>query len=309
MQIGVDLGGTKIEAIALSPSGETLVRRRVATPREDYGATIGAIAGLVTGIEKELGSRASVGIGIPGAFSAASGLIKNSNSTWLLGKPLDRDLAARLRRPLRITNDANCLTVSEATNGAAAGASVVFGVIIGTGVGGGIAINGRPHVGRNAIAGEWGHFSLPWPQPEEIPGPPCYCGKRGCVETFLSGPGLARDYSAATGTSITAAEVASRAAEGEEAANDALTRYEDRLARALAPVINILDPEVIVLGGGVSNIGRLYENVPKLLPRHVFSDQLETRLVKATHGDSSGVFGAAYLWRPEELSHALGEAD
>lgn len=307
MQIGVDLGGTKIEAIALSHGGETLIRRRIPTPREDYEATLSAIAGLVIELEEELGRRASVGIGIPGAFSAASGLVKNCNSTWLLGKPLDHDLTARLGRPLRITNDANCLTVSEATNGAAAGARVVFGVIIGTGVGGGIAIDGRPHVGKNAIAGEWGHFPLPWPQPEELPGPPCYCGKRGCVETFLSGPGLARDYAAATGTRLTAAEIASRAAEGEEAANEALTRYEDRLARALVPVINILDPEVIVLGGGVSNIERLYENVPRLLPRYVFSDQLATQLVKATHGDSSGVFGAAHLWQPEELSHALGE--
>lgn len=307
MQIGVDLGGTKIEAVALTGDGETLIRRRIATPRDDYGATVGAIAGLVDQIEGELGERGSVGIGIPGAFSAASGLIKNANSTWLLGKPLDRDLTNRLGRPLRITNDANCLTVSEATNGAAAGAAMVFGVIIGTGVGGGIAINGRPHVGKNAIAGEWGHFSLPWPQPEELPGAPCYCGKFGCVETFLSGPGLARDYAAATGETVTAAEVALRADKKEDAAYEALARYENRLARALTPVIDILDPDVIVLGGGVSNIDRLYRNVPRLLPQFVFSDHVATKLVKAIHGDSSGVFGAAHLWRPEELSHALGE--
>ena len=308
MQIGVDLGGTKIEAVALARSGETLIRRRIPTPRDDYDATLGAITGLIGEIEGELGDRGSVGIGIPGAFSAASGLIKNSNSTWLLGRPLDRDLAARLHRPLRITNDANCLTVSEATNGAAAGAGVVFGVIIGTGVGGGIALNGRPHLGKNAIAGEWGHFSLPWPRPEELPGRPCYCGKRGCVETFLSGPGLARDYEAATGNTITAAELALRADQGEKAADEALARYEHRLARALTPVINILDPEIIVLGGGVSNIDRLYRNVPRLLPEFVFSDHVDTKLVKAVHGDSSGVFGAAHLWRAEELPHALGAA-
>lgn len=307
MRIGVDLGGTKIEAIAIADDGQTLIRRRIATPRNDYQATVCAVADLVGEIEREFSERGSVGIGIPGAFSAASGLVKNANSTWLLGQPFDRDLAARLGRPLRITNDANCLTVSEAVNGAAAGAAVVFGVIIGTGVGGGIAIDGRPHVGRNAIAGEWGHCPLPWPRPEELPGPPCYCGKRGCVETFLSGPGMALDYANATGESLTAAEVAARAAAGEAGASAALARYEDRIARALATVINILDPDVIVLGGGVSNIERLYRNVPQLLPRYVFSDQVETGLVKATHGDSSGVFGAAYLWGADELARALGE--
>ncbi len=307
MQIGVDLGGTKIEAIALASDGDTLIRRRVATPRQDYGATITAISDLIKDIESELGIRGSVGIGIPGAFSAATGLVKNSNSTWLLDRPLDRDLAGLLERPLRITNDANCMTVSEASNGAAAGASVVFGVIIGTGVGGGIAINGRPHIGRNAIAGEWGHSSLPWPEPDEQAGNPCYCGKRDCVETFLSGPGLARDYAALSGIKTTAAEVAERAEAGESKACLALERYENRLARGLAAVINVLDPDVIVLAGGVSNIERLYRNVPELLPRFVFSDQVTTPIVKATHGDSSGVFGAAQLWRPEELPQALAD--
>ncbi len=308
MQIGVDLGGTKIEAVAIDRNGATLVRRRVPTPREDYAATIAAISALVEEIERELGTRGSVGIGIPGAFSASSGLVKNCNSTWLLGKPLDKDLAARLGRPLRITNDANCLTVSEATNGAAAGAGIAFGVILGTGVGGGVAINGRPHVGRNAIAGEWGHMSLPWPQPDELPGPPCYCGLSGCVETFLSGPGLARDFKAATGQKATAAEIAERAESGDPAANAALERFEDRLARALAPVINLLDPDVIVLGGGVSNIDRLYTNVPALLPRYVFSDQVVTPIVKAAHGDSSGVFGAAHLWPAGEAPLPKREA-
>lgn len=307
MQIGVDLGGTKIEAVALASDGDTLIRRRVATPRQDYGATIAAISDLVKGIESELGARGSVGVGIPGAFSASTGLIKNSNSTWLLDRQLDRDLAMLLERPLRITNDANCMTVSEANNGAAAGALVVFGVIIGTGVGGGIAINGRPHVGPNAIAGEWGHSSLPWPKPDEQTGIPCYCGKQDCVETFLSGPGLARDYATISGTQITAGEVAKRADAGEPQACLAMERYENRLARGLAAVINVLDPEVIVLGGGVSNIKRLYRNVPSLLPEYVFSDQVTTPIVKAAHGDSSGVFGAAQLWRPEELPQALDD--
>jgi len=308
MQIGVDLGGTKIEAVAIDRNGATLVRRRVPTPREDYAATIAAISALVEEIERELGTRGTVGIGIPGAFSASSGLVKNCNSTWLLGQPLDKDLAARLGRPLRITNDANCLTVSEATNGAAAGAEIVFGVILGTGVGGGVAINGRPHVGRNAIGGEWGHMSMPWPRPEELPGPPCYCGLSGCVETFLSGPGLARDFEAATGSKATAAEIAEQAESGDPAANAALERFEDRLARALAPVINLLDPDVIVLGGGVSNIDRLYTNVPPLLPRYVFSDQVVTPIVKAAHGDSSGVFGAAHLWPAGETALPKREA-
>ena len=308
MRIGVDLGGTKIEAAALGLDGAVLARRRVATPREDYGATLGAIVGLVQQVEREIGHRGSVGVGIPGALSAATGLIKNASSTWLLGKPLDRDLAAALGRPVRLMNDANCLALSEAADGAAAGLTVVFGVILGTGVGGGIAVAGRPVVGCNAIAGEWGHNPLPWPTPEERPGAACYCGKQGCIETFLSGPNLARDYREAGGEAITAQQLAGRAEAGEAAALAALARYEDRLARALSGVINILDPDALVLGGGLSNLDRLYRNLPQLLPRYVFSDHVATRILKARHGDSSGVFGAARLWRPEELPDALAAA-
>jgi len=305
MRIGVDLGGTKIEAAALGPHDEVLARQRLATPREDYAATIGAIVGLVQQVEDRLGSRGSVGVGIPGALSSTSGLIKNASATWLLDRPLDRDLAAALRRPVRLMNDANCLALSEAADGAAAGLAVVFGVILGTGVGGGIAVGGRAVVGCNAIAGEWGHNPLPWPTDDERPGPSCYCGKHGCIETFLSGPNLARDYREAGGEAITAKELAGRAEAGEPAALAALARYEDRLARALSGVINILDPDALVLGGGLSNLDRLYRNLPTLLPRYVFSDHVATRVLKAKHGDSSGVFGAARLWRPEELEAAL----
>ena len=308
MRIGVDLGGTKIEAAALGPDGTVLARRRLATPRGDYAATIGATVGLVQQVESEIGHRGSVGVGIPGALSATSGLIKNASSTWLLGRPLDRDLAAALGRPVRLMNDANCLAVSEAADGAAAGLAVVFGVILGTGVGGGIVVAGRPLVGCNAIAGEWGHNPLPWPTPAERPGAACYCGKQGCIETFLSGPNLARDYHEAGGEAITAQQLAARAEAGEPAALAALARYEDRLARALAGVINILDPDALVLGGGLSNLDRLYRNLPGLLPRYVFSDHVSTRVLKARHGDSSGVFGAARLWRQEELPDALAAA-
>jgi fructokinase len=308
MRIGVDLGGTKIEAAALGPDGTVLARRRLATPRGDYAATLGAIVGLVQQVESEIGHRGSVGVGIPGALSATSGLIKNASSTWLLGRPLDRDLAAALGRPVRLMNDANCLALSEAADGAAAGLAVVFGVILGTGVGGGIVVAGRPLVGCNAIAGEWGHNPLPWPTPAERPGAACYCGKQGCIETFLSGPNLARDYHEAGGEAITAQQLAARAEAGEPAALAALARYEDRLARALAGVINILDPDALVLGGGLSNLDRLYRNLPGLLPRYVFSDHVSTRMLKARHGDSSGVFGAARLWRQEELPDALAAA-
>jgi fructokinase len=308
MRIGIDLGGTKIEAAALESDGTVVARRRVATPRGDYEATIGAIVGLVQQVEAEAGGSGSVGVGIPGALSSTTGLIKNASATWLLGRPLDRDLAAALKRPVRLMNDANCLALSEAADGAAAGRGVVFGVILGTGVGGGIVVAGRPLIGCNAIAGEWGHNPLPWPTPEERPGPACYCGKQGCIETFLSGPGLARDYREAGGDAITAQELAARAENGEPAALAALERYEDRLARALAGVINILDPDALVLGGGLSNLDRLYRNLPALLPRYVFSDHVATRVLKARHGDSSGVFGAARLWRPEELPGALAAA-
>lgn len=313
MQIGVDLGGTKIEAAALAPDGTLLTRRRRATPREDYAATIGAIVALVQQVEAETGRRGSIGVGIPGALSTTTGLIKNASATWLLGHPLDRDLAAALGRPVRLMNDANCLAVSEAADGAAAGCGVVFGVILGTGVGGGLALAGRPLVGRNAIAGEWSHNPLPWPRDDERPGPACYCGKQGCIETFLSGPNLARDYRAAAGDApdapfVDAAAVVARAEAGEPAALAALERYEDRLARALATVINIVDPDAVVLGGGVSNVDRLYRTLPALLPRYVFSDHVSTPVLKARHGDSSGVFGAARLWLPDELGAALAEA-
>ena len=244
------------------------------------------------GIEQELGVRGTVGVGIPGTISPATGLIKNSNSTWLIGRPLAEDLPRLLDRPIRFANDANCFALSEATDGAAAGADVVFGVIIGTGTGGGVVIHRQVLVGANAIGGEWGHNPLPAPRGHESPGPRCYCGRSGCIETFLSGPGLARDYAESGGASVTAQEVAARAAAGEALADAALARYEERMARALASVINLLDPDVIVLGGGLSNIDRLYDRVPRLWSPHIFSDRVTTRLVRAMHGDSSGVRGA-----------------
>lgn len=295
--IGVDLGGTKIEAIALDRDGGVLVRRRVPTPAGDYHATLRAIAALVADIEAGLGATGTVGIGTPGAVSRATGLIRNSNSTCLNGQPLPQDLERSLDRPVRLANDADCFTLSEAADGAAAGASVVFGVIIGTGVGGGVVVHGRLLAGPNAIAGEWGHNPLPWPQPDEWPGSPCYCGKRGCIETLLSGPGMSGEHHAVTGERLTPGEIVARAQGGDEHCEAALVRYEDRLARALASVINILDPEVIVLGGGLSNLARLYANVPRSWGRYVFSDRVDTRLVPPAHGDSSGVRGAAWLWK------------
>jgi len=298
MRIGVDLGGTKIEAVALGEEGEILARRRQITPRGDYDSIIAVIADLVDGLERQLGRQGSVGIGIPGALSPASGLVKNANSTWLIGRPIDRDLSAALRRPVRVENDANCFALSEAVDGAGAGARVVFGVILGTGVGGGIVVDGHIILGHNAIAGEWGHNPLPWPGEGEKPGPPCYCGRRGCIETFLSGPGLARDYPKAGGGDLSAEQIASRALKGDPMAEATLLRYEDRLARALATVINVVDPEVIVLGGGLSNLDRLYGALPEKLPAHVFSDRLDTPVLPPRHGDSSGVRGAAWLWPP-----------
>jgi fructokinase len=295
MRIGVDLGGTKIEAIALGPGGRELARRRIPTPR-DYHATLAAIVELVAGIERQVGERGSIGVGTPGAISPATGFIKNSNSTWLNGQPLDRDLATALGRPVRLMNDANCFALSEASDGAAAGDGVVFGVILGTGVGGGIVVHGRCLEGPNRIAGEWGHNPLPWPKSEELPGPPCYCGKRGCIETFLSGPGFERDHVAAGGEVLASPDIVARAAADDTLATRSLARYADRLARALASVINIVDPDIIVLGGGMSNIGALYDLVRERLPRHVFSDQVGTRVVRNQHGDSSGVRGAAWLW-------------
>lgn len=296
MRIGIDLGGTKIEGIALDDLGQTRVRRRITAPRGDYGETLRAVTGLVAVIESELTTVATIGVGIPGTISPATGLVKNSNSTWLNGTPLAHDLPKLLERPVRFANDANCFALSEATDGAAAGASSVFGVIVGTGTGGGIAIDGRVVVGTNAIAGEWGHNSLPWPRPGESPGNGCYCGRSGCIETFLSGPGLSRDYEAASGSKATPEEIVAAAARGELNATLCLERYEDRFARALASVINVVDPDVIVLGGGLSNIDRLYSTIPSRLGAFVFSDVVVTRVVRAMHGDSSGVRGAAWLW-------------
>ena len=296
MRIGIDLGGTKIELIALDQNGLAIFRKRIATPQNDYPATLDAINTLVIEAENKTQQKASIGIGIPGAISPHSGLVKNANSTWLIGQPLQQDLAALLSREIYIANDANCFVVSEATDGAAAGAKVVFGVIIGTGTGGGIAINARPMIGQNAIGGEWGHNPLPWPKAEEQPGNKCYCGKQGCNETWLSGPGFTLDHQQRMGMGNDPQEIVQLAEQGDLIAEDSLHRYEDRMARALASIINILDPDVIVLGGGMSNLKRLYENVPKIWGKYVFSDHVATKLLPPEHGDASGVRGAAWLW-------------
>ncbi len=293
-RIGVDLGGTKIEAACLDETGAIIARQRLATPRS-YEGTLDAITELVLGLERETGRRGTAGVGIPGAASPVTGLVKNANSTWLIGKPLARDLGARLSREVRVVNDANCFAISEAADGAGAGADIVFGVILGTGVGAGIVVRRRVLEGPNLIAGEWGHNQLPWMTSDELPGPMCYCGKRGCVETFLSGPGFEQDFERATGRRLSAHEIVDAAATDADA-TAALERYHDRLARALAMVINILDPDVIVLGGGVSNTPGLAEAASAGLPRYVFSDSVLTRVVKNMHGDSSGVRGAAWLW-------------
>ena len=283
LRIGIDLGGTKIEALALDRAGREVFRKRVATPRGDYAATIAAVKKLVDGI-----GQGSVGVGIPGAESRATGLIKNANSTWLIGKPLAADLQEALGRPVRLENDANCFALSEASDGAGKGASMVFGVILGTGVGGGIVVDGKVIQGVNAIAGEWGHNPLPAPTAADLPHPECYCGRTGCIETYLSGPGLANDHERLTGKRLPTEQAVLH--------EETMRRYEERLARALAGVINVIDPHVIVLGGGMSNVARLYTEVPKLWGRHVFSDQVATRLLPPVHGDSSGVRGAAWLW-------------
>lgn len=298
MRIGIDLGGTKIEAVLLASDGSIAAKRRVATPRGHYDATIAAIVSLTRELEASAGARCTVGLAIPGTISHATGLVKNANSTWLNGRPLDRDLERALGREIRLANDANCFALSEALDGAGRGARVVFGVILGTGTGGGIVFDGRVHEGPNGVAGEWGHNPLPWPEAGELPGPECYCGRRGCIETFLSGPGLARDAAApGAAQAMPAEDVVARAAAGDTAAEQALVRYERRLAKAFASVINLLDPDVIVLGGGLSNIDRLYRNVPRLWGPWVFSDRVDTPLRKAMHGDSSGVRGAARLFQ------------
>lgn len=294
LRIGIDLGGTKIEAIALAGDDEVVPRQRIPTPRT-YEGTLDAIEQLVRNIESATGRSGSVGMGIPGTVSSRTGLVKNANSTRLIGKPLQEDLERRLDRPIRIANDANCFAVSEAVDGGGAGAPVVFGVILGTGVGGGLVIDRKPIVGVNGIAGEWGHTPLPWPRQDELPGPACYCGKHGCVEAFLSGPALEREYAAATGREASAKEIVREAERGDPLAARLMATYDDRLARSLSVVINICDPDIIVLGGGMSNTPGLAERVSLLLPRYVFSDTVDTRVVRNRHGDSSGVRGAAWL--------------
>jgi len=292
LRIGVDLGGTKIEAVAIAADGAERFRRRIDAPRGDYAASIAAIVSLVREIERFSGERPPVGVGIPGVISPATGVVKNANSTWLNGRPLHADLERALERPVRLANDANCFTLSEATDGAGAGAQVVFGVILGTGTGGGIVVGGRVLAGANAIAGEWGHNPLPWPDASELPGAPCYCGRRGCIETFLSGAGL----QAARGRSdLTAREIADAAGQSDPAAMAALETYTKRLAKSLATIVNTIDPDVIVLGGGLSNIASLYTQVPRLWSAWIFSDRVDTRLARARHGDASGVRGAAWL--------------
>ena len=302
IRIGIDLGGTKIEAVALDRGGTIRHRQRVPTPAGDYPGTIRVIRDLVEGLERELGQSGTVGVGMPGAISPATGLVKNANSTCLIGHAFDQDLTAALGRPVRLANDADCFALSEAIDGAAAGAPTVFGAILGTGVGGGVVVRGRLLAGPNAIAGEWGHSPLPWPRDDERPGARCYCGKHGCIETFVSGTGLARDHAAVTGETSSAVEIAERAEAGDARADATLRRYEDRLARALATVINLIDPHVVVLGGGVGQISRLYRTVPALWGAYVFSDTVATRLVPPRYGDSSGVRGAAWLWPPDETS-------
>ncbi len=309
MRLGVDLGGTKIEALALADDGRELVRRRVPTPRA-YGATLDAVAALVGDIARDAGApdATPVGAGIPGAIVPATGLVKNANSTWLNGRPLGRDLEARLGRPVRLTNDANCFALSEATDGAGAGGVVVFGVILGTGVGGGVVVNGACLTGANSLGGEWGHNPLPWARDDERPGPPCYCGHSGCVEQFLSGPAFARDHAAHTGETRTTYEIVDAAARGDAGALASLARYHDRLARALAAVVNLLDPDVVVLGGGMSNVPGVAEAAEAGLGAYIFSatgvaagaPPPATRVVRATYGDSSGVRGAAWLWPADE---------
>ena len=296
MRLGIDLGGTKIEIVALDDDGTVLVRERVPTPAGDYAGTIRAICGLATGVEARLGRSGTVGIATPGALSTKADVLKNSNSTVLNGKPLKRDLEAALGRPVRMENDANCLALSEAVDGAAAGERVVFGVILGTGVGGGLVIDQKVVTGRNRIAGEWGHNPLPWPRDDERPGRACYCGKSGCIETFLSGAGISSDYHARTGQKLAAHDIAEAAARGDAVASAARAAYQDRLARGLANICNILDPDVIVLGGGLSNLPHLYEVLPPLVEQYAFTLGGPPRIVKNRHGDSSGVRGVAWLW-------------
>jgi fructokinase len=306
IRIGIDLGGTKIEGLALDDGGAELARLRIPTPQHDYPATVKAIVEVVGDLERRIGGIASdrekpsVGVGIPGTIVRATGLVKNANSVWLNGQPLEHDLAEALGRPVRCANDANCLAVSEATDGAAAGAELVFAVILGTGCGGGVALNGRVHVGPNGVSGEWGHNPLPWASDDELPGPHCYCGRCGCIETWISGTGLARDHGTVhprDGKPLTGPEIVAAAEAGDNAAKDSLSRLEGRIGRALSSVVNMIDPDVIVIGGGLSKLDRIYRNVPPLIAKYVFGGgELATPVRKAMHGDASGVRGAAWLW-------------
>ena len=296
MRLGIDLGGTKTEIIALAEAGSELYRKRVDTPSGSYDAIVAAMAGLVAEAESELGRRGTVGVGIPGTISAKTGLVKNANSTALNGHPLDQDLGRALGREVRCQNDANCLALSEAVDGAGTGHRVVFAAILGTGCGAGLAVAGRPWAGPNLVAGEWGHNPLPWMTPAEFPGPACWCGKTSCIEKWISGTGFADDYARAAGTRLKGEQIVALARNGDAAARGAMERYADRLARALAHAINLLDPDVIVLGGGMSNVDELYERVPRQLPAYVFGGEAETPIVRSRHGDSSGVRGAAWLW-------------
>jgi fructokinase len=303
VRIGIDLGGTKIEGLALDAAGMEIARLRVATPQHDYAATVQAVVDVVHDLERRVGGTGnalpppSVGLGIPGTIVGATGLVKNANSTWLNGKPLEHDVGVALGRPVRCANDANCLAVSEASDGAAAGAGLVFAVILGTGCGGGVAVNGHVHVGPNGVGGEWGHNPLPWATPDELPGPLCYCGKHGCMERWISGTGLARDHERITGQRISGPEIVAAAEKGDAAAEASMARLEGRIGRALASVVNLLDPDVIVIGGGLSKVDRIYANVPPIVERYLFGGgQLATPVLKAKHGDASGVRGAAWLW-------------
>ena len=296
MRIGIDVGGTKIEALAIDDAGTELVRHRVPTPRGDYPGTLAAMAGLVRRIERETGQTGTVGAGIPGSISGRTGLVKNANSTWLNGQRLPEDISAELGREVRVANDANCLAVSEATDGAAAGRQVVFGVILGTGCGGGVAFDGKVHAGPNGTGGEWGHNPLPWAHANELPGPACYCGRHGCMEMWVSGTGLARDFRETTGRTLTGPEIIASCIAGDEQAKACVERLEDRIARGLAFVVNMLDPDIFVFGGGLSRVERIFPNVTQIVPRYVFGGEFDTPLVQAQYGDSSGVRGAAWLW-------------
>ena len=305
MRFGIDLGGSKIEIAALADDGNIVLRHRVPTPHSGYDETIRAIADLVLQSEAKLSQRGTVGVAIPGALSLKTGLVKNANSTRLIGHPLDKDLAKAINRPVRVANDANCFTLSEATDGAAAGKEIVFGIIAGTGVGGGICIEGRALTGAHAITGEWGHNPLPSPRLDEIPGPPCYCGKNGCVESWCSGPAVEREFAKRAGRRLSAADVAEAAIKGDADAVVVIEEWLDRLSRAIASIVNILDPHAIVVGGGLSNIDVLYREVPARVERYSFTPEGQTAILKNKHGDSSGVRGAAWLWRLDEKSKGL----